>query len=377
MKVTVLESRREELQKMVGTFERKAQKYGQSIKAEFGSTYTAKQTFTDDITKMTSTFVEEVFDIEIEAEEIRCGNYSVIAKIDHLAENKNVVFTFGIEAKQDWFTVGCKCDHCMQKRSRKTTYIVSDGVDEKQIGSSCLKDYSGIDPEYMVLKQAFEESVLLQDVDHYEMSEEDHYNSDCYNVERMLSIAIKAIDEQGYRPSSEPYSNKKYIINHCFDNEIADEAKEIVEYFKSLNDAVNSFDSNLNAICTAGYCKAKHFGYIAYAPMAYRKAMEKIRKQKELEENKESEAKASEYVGEVGQRIEVVLKSMVLLTSWDNGYGFTFLYKMVDENDNVLVWKASNPVDCEDVKTIKGTIKEHSEYDGVKQTVLTRCKVAA
>lgn len=30
-----------------------------------------------------------------------------------------------------------------------------------------------------------------------------------------------------------------------------------------------------------------------------------------------------------------------------------------------------------DVITVSGTIKEHNEYPGEKQTVLTRCKVAA
>lgn len=40
------------------------------------------------------------------------------------------------------------------------------------------------------------------------------------------------------------------------------------------------------------------------------------------------------------------------------------------------IWKTSKCFDEESVKTIVGTVKEHSEFRDVKQTVLTRCKVA-
>lgn len=47
----------------------------------------------------------------------------------------------------------------------------------------------------------------------------------------------------------------------------------------------------------------------------------------------------------------------------------------VDKNGNVLVWKTGYQ-DMEEGKfyTVTGTIKEHNEYSGEKQTVLTRCK---
>ena len=42
----------------------------------------------------------------------------------------------------------------------------------------------------------------------------------------------------------------------------------------------------------------------------------------------------------------------------------------------LLVWKTTLFLDLDRNQevTIKGTIKDHDEYDGVKQTVLTRCK---
>ena len=52
----------------------------------------------------------------------------------------------------------------------------------------------------------------------------------------------------------------------------------------------------------------------------------------------------------------------------------------MDSNNRVLVWKTSK--DLSDVApvgstfNIKGTVKEHSDYRNVKQTVLTRCKAS-
>ena len=44
----------------------------------------------------------------------------------------------------------------------------------------------------------------------------------------------------------------------------------------------------------------------------------------------------------------------------------------------MLVWKTNNHLDecinsC--VYSIKGTIKEHKEFNGIRQTILTRCKL--
>ena len=51
---------------------------------------------------------------------------------------------------------------------------------------------------------------------------------------------------------------------------------------------------------------------------------------------------------------------------------------MKDDSGNVAIWFTSAG-DMEVGKTyrIKGTIKEHSEYKEIKQTILSRCKVIA
>lgn len=87
----------------------------------------------------------------------------------------------------------------------------------------------------------------------------------------------------------------------------------------------------------------------------------------------------SEYVGEIGEKFDsdVVLSKIHTYETHFTYYGeLNFIYKFKDQNDNTIIWKTSNK-DLEEGETyrIKGTIKEHSEYDGDKQTVLTRCKI--
>lgn len=45
------------------------------------------------------------------------------------------------------------------------------------------------------------------------------------------------------------------------------------------------------------------------------------------------------------------------------------------EAGDTVVWKTSKCLYVEDVTEITGTVKEHGEYRGEKQTELTRCKV--
>lgn len=84
---------------------------------------------------------------------------------------------------------------------------------------------------------------------------------------------------------------------------------------------------------------------------------------------------ASDFVGTVGERITFDAK-VVGVYSFDTAYGTTMIVRMTDSDDNIFVWFATSYPDLErgDHVTLTGTIKDHDEYRGAKQTVLTRCK---
>ena len=136
--------------------------------------------------------------------------------------------------------------------------------------------------------------------------------------------------------------------------------------------------------------EAEHAEEIAQAK-AEREAKEaERRRQEEAErlaqeeaERKERERKAkSQYMGEVGDKIEldvVLEKRAYFEVPSFRGFGTDtmYVYTFRTEQGNALVWKTTWGTDTE-IGTklhLKGTIKEHKEYADEKQTVLTRCRI--
>lgn len=100
------------------------------------------------------------------------------------------------------------------------------------------------------------------------------------------------------------------------------------------------------------------------------------------------EKPVSQYVGEVGKRLEAEVTLVDVFgfevpsfTPW-GGTDTKMVYKFEDASGNILVWFTTGyGLDAQQypqgsILKIRGTVKEHSEYKGSKQTVLQRVKVA-
>lgn len=90
----------------------------------------------------------------------------------------------------------------------------------------------------------------------------------------------------------------------------------------------------------------------------------------------EKEPSTSEYIGEVGKKIEFT-GTLVRKTGFQSYFGYQNVYTFNDENGNVLTWISAVVVGASLGASVKvrATIKEHKEYRGEKQTVITRAKV--
>lgn len=185
-------------------------------------------------------------------------------------------------------------------------------------------------------------------------------------------------------------NNKKFFADHGFNEEgktwvilgntydIKDELKSMGAKFScNLLWHMNHDDSNYETLeLTADqaldvdsygtYCREKE------------EAAEIIR---DANYNLNSKMSKSEYVGELKERIEVEVKITDINSYHISGYSYfgteVYIYSMEDQSGNALVWKTSYNLNIKksDVITIKGTVKDHSEYRGIKQTQLTRCKI--
>ena len=87
------------------------------------------------------------------------------------------------------------------------------------------------------------------------------------------------------------------------------------------------------------------------------------------------EPSTSEFVGEVGQRLELFL-TVDRKVELAGMYGISIMHIMHDEDGNVFVWTtASKSLDTDVEYHIRGTIKDHRIYKNVQQTILTRCTI--
>ena len=85
------------------------------------------------------------------------------------------------------------------------------------------------------------------------------------------------------------------------------------------------------------------------------------------------DATPSEFVGELGERIEVEVE-VVRAVELDGYQSRSTLHIMKDANENIYVWNtAAKSWGAGTVHKIRGTVKDHRTYRREKQTVLTRC----
>ena len=96
----------------------------------------------------------------------------------------------------------------------------------------------------------------------------------------------------------------------------------------------------------------------------------------------EATPKTGEYVGTVGDKLNIKVTLTAVHTYYTN---FTYrgecnyIFVFTDDNGNFYVWKTASYQDIEEGNNyiLSGKIKEHKEYKGNRQNVLTRCKINA
>lgn len=158
-----------------------------------------------------------------------------------------------------------------------------------------------------------------------------------------------------------------------FDPESKDAEKMTADAMKWIvkQDESNNYMHNLKTACSLDHVTIKNIGLLASLFPTFNRELEY---QKKREKEMRAERK-SEYIGNVGDRIHVDVADVFVISSWDSLYGTTFIYKITDNNGNIYTWKTGKVLD--DVKSLIGTVKDHIEFRGTKETELTRCRVVA
>jgi hypothetical protein len=101
-------------------------------------------------------------------------------------------------------------------------------------------------------------------------------------------------------------------------------------------------------------------------------AARKAERDAQRAEAKAAEAATSTHIGTVGKR-EVFTLAVRNVMTFDGTYGTTFIHILHDAAGNLVVYKGTKRLAQKgETVTVKATVKDHGEREGVKQTILAR-----
>lgn len=188
--------------------------------------------------------------------------------------------------------------------------------------------------------------------------------------EEFAGNKAKWLEENGFNKDE-----VTYVYAGADSYQIKDELKEAgfrfsanLKWHKATRD--EKYVDNLIAVKLDEVCTMTAWGKGSYNSDAQKIVEEKI-----AAVQPES---TSTWIGEVGDKLKGIKAKLTRKYSFDSRYGITTVYNFEDEEGNVLVWFSSTYQEIEPGEwcTIKYcTIKDHSEYKDVKQTVITRAKL--
>ena len=84
----------------------------------------------------------------------------------------------------------------------------------------------------------------------------------------------------------------------------------------------------------------------------------------------------SQHIGEVGDKVTLTITVERIVVLKSEFYGDNYITIATDEQGNTIVYKGRTDIGGKgDTCTIKASVKDHTEYNGVKQTLIQRPKV--
>lgn len=392
MRYLIYEGNMERLTKKIVSIRNKCAKYGCDFHFE-----EVGEEFKDFVTEYGEKYTLRYVAVEADGTAIVNG-WQFIASVEHTNGGNIIKAVCDVEIPQRYYTSAPICEHCHSNRTRKDTYLVRnvETGEFKQVGKTCLRDFTnGMSAEAAAAYISLYDELICGTVPDGEHMER------YYRVDEFLRYAAETIRHFGYvkrdpnntmvrttRDRARDYymvehgwilstkildGLRKEMENVSFDSE-SDEAEKETEmalaWIKEQPES-NTFLHNLKTICSLKYTTEKNLGILAALFPAYERDMAYHQEQK----RKDLEESGSRFIGEIKQRITVSIQSVECITSWEGAYGITRVYKITDTNGNVFTWKTNNTIG-NTAKTVTGTVKAHTEYRGVKQTEITRCKVA-
>lgn len=351
---------------------------------------------------------------------LKVGAWTLRGSAEPVSDGHNLVHSFGDKGLPARFrTTGSHCEHCNTNRARKQVHILQDDSGHyKQVGTSCLADFTGHSPQKAAAAMQYMNDVMkaMKDEDYWDDMETGKVSGAAFqNLTDVLVLAAHVIEEDGEfisvaRGQSGDAGGKptawsvKDLLEGGAGRVLSNRAhyEHIVQgalaWMKSRPDDSTDFDSNMLTLGEAGIVPHKQIGVAVYAAAAFMKA------DREAELAKKLPPHLDAFFGQPGDKIGRKLSAadkragkgghpdhLVYCTgrhSFEGAYGTTTILNFRGEDGHDFVWFSSSP--GHEIKetrrglypilpgqrySMKATIKGHKERKDVKQTQITRAKL--
>lgn len=305
----------------------------------------------------------------------KINNWEFVAEIEH-KDSGNVIRCVKPEYERDIVNLYAyadpRCEHCGVVRDRNTTFIVYNKQLEqfKQVGKSCLKDYTGFDAEVC----AAIAQIVITAEDFEDIDIDSNLNSRYLDGNIIRKLAYYQVSKYGY----DRIETKEFIDNLYFStdaesicNKIPDDIITDISMWLKMKaeDNNNAYYHSCNVLWHSDYIEYRDLNYILSAINIY------LKEQKNRYSNIMNPK--NEYVGNIGDKISITVESTRCL--YEKGryaYRSDYRYQLEikDKEGHTYIWSCIyNELDKGTV--INATVKDHKEYKGIKQTVITRGKI--
>jgi len=322
---------------------------------------------------------------------VKTPGYTLAGRVDF--EDGAVIVNSrpGLESLTQFHKATPMCEHCNVARKRNAVFIFEkEAGGYLQVGRSCLKDFLGHDPE-QTLFAAREYANLWGDIDDEIERDGGAAGKPVLRVRTLLIASAFAIRQHGFisRRQAEATYGATTTASHVEayllgspkqrgeykpDDSDEDRAAKVERWVtEELSAKANKSDYEHNAVelVAAGTVTARRIGLLASLVATWARINEaRVARENEIDA----------YVGEVGQRRD--FDAEYLGEHWfPTSYGSMCVARF-RTTEGILVYKGASPFWPQHTEAgtklrFKGAIKAHDEYSGRKQTIVTRCKLAA
>lgn len=332
--------------------------------------------------------------VAVEGEEVRIPGYKFIGRLDHNVDPSgasNIVYTMpGEELTHDQRTAGANCEHCGWSRNRKDTYFFrADSGDMIQVGRTCLKDFMGHDPMKLVRRAQFITKIIDAVTEAGEGGKAYMTDRRWVDLETFLAYTVSCIEANGWTSGKEAWgdeskmSTRDQAANTMFhwpaplpEDKPTEEhratALKVMEYVATLDPAKSDFNFNMTQMVKMEVIDWKATGVAAAMTFVYTRHLEQEAAKKLAPAQKDHST--SVHVGDIKERLQLDI-TILSSRSHEGNFGVYNITNMVDAAGNVYVSFGKYSAAPGDKATVRGTVKRHDEFRGVKQTILNRVTV--